>query len=103
MVNPFMIGMVDVAQGQQLDRIGEMYGIKRRDCPAEPDDFFRRRILEEMQVIVRNTFPATMTPEELDFKMEYNGNFVSHDGHEVVENWAGGKRFMYCRKCKVEV
>ena len=27
----------------------------------------------------------------------------SHEGHEVIENYAGGKTFKYCRKCKVEV
>lgn len=26
-----------------------------------------------------------------------------HAGHEVIENYAGGKTFKYCRKCKVEV
>lgn len=27
----------------------------------------------------------------------------SHTGHEVIENFAGGKSFKYCRNCKVEV
>lgn len=26
-----------------------------------------------------------------------------HEGHEIVENYALGKAFKYCRKCKVEV
>lgn len=30
-------------------------------------------------------------------------HFPGHFGHEIVENHAGGKMFLYCRKCKVEV
>lgn len=26
-----------------------------------------------------------------------------HQGHEVIENHAGGKAFKYCRNCRVEV
>jgi hypothetical protein len=26
-----------------------------------------------------------------------------HIGHEVIENYAGGKKFNYCRVCKTEV
>jgi len=28
---------------------------------------------------------------------------TNHDGHEIVENIAGGNVFKYCRNCKVEV
>lgn len=35
--------------------------------------------------------------------IENIGTKVSHTGHEVIENYAGGKTFKYCRKCKVEV
>ena len=27
----------------------------------------------------------------------------SHLNHEIVENYAGGKSFKYCRNCKIEV
>jgi hypothetical protein len=27
----------------------------------------------------------------------------AHEGHDVVENYAGGKSFQYCRNCKDEV
>ena len=30
-------------------------------------------------------------------------NMISHEGHEVVTNYAGGKPFQYCRNCKEEV
>lgn len=28
---------------------------------------------------------------------------TSHEGHEVIDNYAGGKAFKFCRNCKVEV
>jgi hypothetical protein len=40
---------------------------------------------------------------ELSFSPPGTKLYFGHDGHEVIENEAGGKKFLYCRKCKVEV
>lgn len=29
--------------------------------------------------------------------------YPGHEGHEIIENHAGGKTFFYCRKCRIEV
>lgn len=72
----------EVATGMELERIGHLYGISRHY--GESDSDFRNRI-KQTHPLMRE---AKTNP---------------HDGHEVVENWAGGKSFMYCRHCKVEV
>jgi len=40
---------------------------------------------------------------ELSFSPPGTRSYFGHEGHEVVENQAGGKTFLYCRKCKTEV
>ena len=40
---------------------------------------------------------------DLDKAYEDLKKSESHEDHEVIENYAGGKKFLYCRKCKVEV
>lgn len=91
---------IDIASGEMLDKIGEMYGVKRNNFPAEPDRDYQKRILDSLN-------PAwevkTISPEELDVRMGVTESVDPHANHIIVENWAGGKRFMYCRQCKVEV
>lgn len=89
---------LDIAQGRQLDEIGELYGIKRNviDDLIETDVSIRQRIMGEFEKMkVRVT-----SLEELDAKF---GTQDPHADHEVIENYAGGKAFKYCRHCKVEV
>lgn len=75
---------VDTATGDHLDRLAELHGLRR--TTAETDDSFRTRTLKAAK-------SWTNSEEKKS----------AHEGHEVVENYAGGKPFKYCRNCKVEV
>jgi len=41
--------------------------------------------------------------DELSYSPLGTRLYFGHEGHEVIENQAGGKTFLYCRKCKTEV
>lgn len=80
-----------VAAGPHLDIIGENFSIRR--AYGEDDASLRTRLREAMRSMTRQTsFQTVEVPKP-----------KNHDGHEVIENHAGGKTFKYCRKCKVEV
>lgn len=76
---------LEVANGSELDLIGELYGVSRWGdfSTVEADQHYRERIIKEI----------------CDIKSLPN----NHLGHEVVENFVEGKPFKYCRKCKEEV
>lgn len=89
---------LDTAQGDDLDAIAEQYGIKRFQTQngffgTENDDDLRKRIEYEKSLHrgALHYIPITVIVGK------------SHDGHEVVENTAGGNKFNYCRTCKCEV
>jgi hypothetical protein len=87
--------MLDAASGKELDSIGELYGIKRLELDQliASDEVYRKQILD----FICGPGPQTISPKEL------SEHFDPHVGHEVIENYAGGKAFKYCRNCKIEV
>jgi hypothetical protein len=96
------------ATGEELDRLGELVGVKRRNTVAdglECDNSYRRLIALEL---IKTEFKREYTGD-FDIVLDPNGDVVPlpildrHIGHEIIDNWAGGKSFRYCRNCKVEV
>jgi len=80
-----------------------------RSIFAKCDELIHRGDPKVQNMILSNRY----VPENKAFVVGSNGEPLvvidnigtkaSHDGHEVVENYAGGKSFKYCRNCKVEV
>lgn len=79
---------------------------------GESDASFRQRLSNYIKgkgplPLATNAVPADQAyiiqDGRLVGKIENIGTRESHEGHEVIENYAGGKAFKYCRKCKVEV
>jgi hypothetical protein len=94
------MNFLEIATGESLDEIGAMYGIKRTyDYPFVPwegDEAYRDRIISHIKD------PDAYSPLEMPPGLERQES-VTHSGHEIVENYAGGKAFKYCRNCKTEV
>lgn len=75
---------------------------------AKADELIHRGDPKVQNLILGNRH----LPEDEAFLMNSDGSVaavinnigtVSHEGHEVIDNYAGGKAFKFCRKCKVEV
>ena len=80
---------LETAQGEALDKIAEGFGLKRLKAQEPTSEYY---------------------PIETDVKLrdrvkdaKAGSNSFQHYGHEIIENHADGKKFKYCRNCKVEV
>lgn len=76
-----------VPYGYHLDGTAKQLGIERYFL--ETDEELRERINNRLRSM----------PSQEGFTLPKN----AHQGHEVIENHAGGKTFKYCRQCKTEV
>lgn len=94
-----VIPSIDTAVGHELEAIGKTYGVERKRFmgAVESDREYRERLWSIHRDTAGN--PQWSVPGEV-IAASYSD---PHAGHEVIENWAGGKKFHYCRKCKVEV
>jgi hypothetical protein len=101
----------DPQTGVTLQEQGYDLAYGSRSIFAKSDELIHRGDPKVQGLILGNPY----LPEDKAFLMNPDGSVGavinniggtfkdSHDGHEVVENYAGGKSFKYCRRCKVEV
>lgn len=107
---------IQSVQGEELDKVAALYGVTRRYY--EPDSQLRLYLLTMLQGMnnpksysmpVTGRVNISKTVQFDSRCYDSHGNAIPavranpHENHEVVENHALGKKFLYCRQCKVEV
>jgi hypothetical protein len=83
-----------------------------KDLPDSPGKLFEIYTTEfgtvyaqssELTPLLAATFPHSTSTQKAEVKFEFCDQKNTHEGHEIIENHAGGKTFKYCRHCKTEV
>lgn len=92
-----------------IDPVSNFYNLERnlsRSATAHTRVSFSE-LLSNYSILDFYKLPKGMSEDKIQ---EWIGNSINteketnkHLGHEIIENYAGGKKFNYCRVCKVEV